>query len=343
MAWNRDTSLVDLTEADTSNEFRSATTSPVQMIPAVQGRRTEVYEDNLHDSSYESNVNTETLAEVRQSIRNAGLPKPDYWPPKFDAEFGFNVSERDVGPMTYEQAISSPNVTIWKKAMKSEIDSLNLNETWELVDLPKGKKPISNKWIFKTKVDANGNVDKHKARLVVRGYSQVQGIDYNETFSPVVRYTSIRFLLAMAAKLNLNIRQMDAVTAFLNGELEEEIYMRQPKGFEDGTKRVCRFRLSLYGLKQSSRVWNQRLNKTLIEFGLKRSEIDQCVYYHMKIGKKILIVAIYVDDLLIFSNDKALENQLINEMCKSFEMKDMGEASSVLGVRIQRDSRDCSI
>lgn len=161
--------------------------------------------------------------------------------------------------------------------MHDEFDSLIENETWTLVELPPGKIPIKCKWVFKTKLDANGNVFKHKARLVGKGCSQKHGIDYTETFAPVVRYTSIRFLIALAAKLNLHIHQMDAVTAYLNGELKEEIYMNQPERFNDSSGRVCKLKKSLYGLKQAGRIWNERLNTVLLSFGLKRSEVDQCV------------------------------------------------------------------
>lgn len=176
----------------------------------------------------------------------------------------------------------------------------------------------------------------------MKGFSQIEGIDYNETFAPVARYTSIRFLIAMAAKLNLQMRQLDAVTAFLNGESQEEIYMHQPRGFEDSTKRVCKLQKSLFGPKQSSRVWNQRLNEVLVYFGLKRGSLDQCIYY-MVINSKILIVAIYVDDVLVFYNDSDLADRLKDELCKQFSMKDLGEAKSVLGIRISRNKQDGSI
>lgn len=298
-----------------------------------------VYDDTLHDLTYMPDESTEVLDEIRQSIRTASMPRPDYRPPTYS----FNVAEVYTGdPLTYDEAVYSGDSALWKNAMKNEIASLKSNETWDLVDLPPGKKPICCKWVFKTKRDANGKVEKHKARLVAKGFTQVEGVDYKETFAPVVRYTTIRYLLAIAAKLQLRIQQMDAVTAFLNGELSEEIYMRQPKGFEDGTKHVCKLKKALYGLKQSSRVWNQCLNQTLLNFGLKRSEVDQCVYYRHD-GNKILIVSIYVDDLLIFSNDETLERQLKSELSKRFEMKDMGEASSVLGVRITHNKDDNSI
>lgn len=180
---------------------------------------------------------------------------------------------------TVNQALAGPNKSNWQQAMKDEYKSLIANNTWTLVDLPAGRKPITNKWVFQTKHDSDGVINRYKARLVIRGCAQRKGIDYEETFSPVVRYTSIRFLLGMAAKFDLDMDQMDAETAFLHGELDEEIYMAQPEGFQDGTSKVCRLNKSLYGLKQASKVWNQKLDAALREFGLTRSKTDACIYY----------------------------------------------------------------
>lgn len=140
--------------------------------------------------------------------------------------------------------------------MKDEYEALILNGTWELCDLPEGRSAIKCKWVYKTKLDVNGDIDRYKARLVIKGYSQRKGVDYEETYAPVVRYSSLRYLFALAARLDMKVDQMDAITAFLQGELSEEIYMEQPPCFVDGKKRskVCRLKKALYGLKQSSRV-----------------------------------------------------------------------------------------
>lgn len=204
-----------------------------------------------------------------------------------------------VAPETYTDAISSTQADLWKAAMFSEMESLAANNTWFLTELPPGKKAIKSKWVYKTKVNANGEEVCQKARLVVKGCSQQKGIDYDETFAPVVRYTSLRFLFALAAKHKLLIHQLDAVTAFLNGDLQEQIFMAQPEGFDDGSGRVCSLTKSLYGLKQSSRVWNKKLNEVLLKFGLQRCEVDQCVYHCIN-GEVILYVAIYVDDVWFF-------------------------------------------
>ena len=156
-------------------------------------------------------------------------------------------------PQTYKGAMSTPEAPFWKEAVQNEIDSIMQNHTWTLSDLPKGSKAIGCKWVFKRKLKADGTIDKYKARLVAKGYRQKEGIDFFDTYSPVTRITSIRMLIAIAAIHNLEIHQMDVKTAFLNGELDEEIYMEQPEGFvaKGQEQKVCKLIKSLYGLKQA--------------------------------------------------------------------------------------------
>lgn len=239
-------------------------------------------------------------------------------------------------PKSYEEARQCGEKGEWEAAMKSEYAALVTNKTWELCELPAGRKAIDCKWVYKVKRDATGCIERYKARLVIKGYSQVKGIDYDETFSPVARYCSIRFLLAMAAKYKLIIHQMDAVTAFLQGDLREEIYMQQPEGFSDETGKVCRLKRALYGLKQASRVWNDKLNEVLVRvLKFKRSSIDQCIYYKHS-NQNTIILAVWVDDIMIFSSNATMCTKLKNELSTQFKMKDLGEAKSLLGMNITR-------
>ena len=155
-------------------------------------------------------------------------------------------------PQNYEEAVSSSKGPLWKEAIKSEVDSILQNHTWELVDLPPGCKPLGSKWIFKRKMKVDGSIDKYKARLVIKDYRQREGLDYFDTYSPVMRINSIRMILAIAVLRNLEVHQMDVKTAFLNGDLEEEIYMEQSESFivPGQEKKVCKLVKSLYGLKQ---------------------------------------------------------------------------------------------
>lgn len=177
---------------------------------------------------------------------------------------GFKMSDIETmsDPVSYEEALSRPDRQLWLEAMQAEINALGTNQTWRLEDLPVGAKAIKNKWVFKIKRGPNGEVDCYKARLVVKGCSQRPGIDYDEVYAPVVRYSTLRYLMALAVKFDLEIDQMDAVTAFLQGKLEDEvIHMQQPEGFVTDPTKVCRLQRSLYGLKQSSRIWNQQLDR----------------------------------------------------------------------------------
>ena len=160
----------------------------------------------------------------------------------------------------------------WIGAMSSEMDSLHDNDVWDLVvELPKGQKVVGRKWVFKLKINEDGSVERCKARLVAQGYSQEKGLNYDETFSPVVRSESIRSVIALASKNDLKMHQLDVTTAFLNGELEEEVYVKQPEGFvvEGQEHLVCKLKRSLYGLKQSPRCWKQTLHTQLMEMGFK--------------------------------------------------------------------------
>lgn len=241
-------------------------------------------------------------------------------------------------PKTYDQAIRCEESGKWKNAMVSEFRSLIDNDTWELCTLPPERNAIDCKWVYKIKRNAQGEIDRYKARLVIKGYSQVKGIDYDETYSPVARYSSIRFLLAMAAKFNLIIHQMDAVSAFLQGDLQEEIYMRQPDGTNDNTGRVCRLKRALYGLKQSSRVWNDKLNDVLKnKLKFIRSSIDQCIYFKHS-NQNTIILAVWVDDIMIFASNATMCTKLKFDLASHFQMKDLGEAKSLLGMNISHQS-----
>ena len=195
-------------------------------------------------------------------------------------------------PKTLKEAHDSPEWLEWEKAVKAEMDQLHQMGTWELVDLPKGRVPISNKWVLVRKYNKEGILEKYKARLVAKGYSQIPGMDYMDTFSPVVRLETIRAILALAVSQNWEIQQMDVKGAYLNGTLKEEVYMRQPEGFEDGTKRVCHLIKTLYGLKQSGREWNIKLNGKLVTAGFKRLWSDPCIYIRQTMTNNIEIIEV---------------------------------------------------
>jgi hypothetical protein len=240
-------------------------------------------------------------------------------------------------PQSYKEAVSSSEAPLWKEAINSEIESILQNHTWELTDLPRGCKPLGYKWIFKRKLKADGSIDKYKARLVVKGYRQTEGLDYFDTYSPVTRITSIRMLIAFAALNNLEIHQMDVKTAFLNGDLDEEIYMEQPEGFRvpGQEEKVCKLVKSLYGLKQAPKQWHEKFDNVMISNGFQINECDKCVYIK-ECNRGYVIVCLYVDDMLIIGSNKEIIKSTKNMLNARFDMKDLGLADVILGVQISR-------
>ncbi|XP_069361062.1 uncharacterized protein [Maniola hyperantus] len=244
-------------------------------------------------------------------------------------------------PLTIEEALSREDSHMWRAAIQEELKALKKNNTWTLVKPPERKcNIVDSKWLFRIKEEAGGK--RYKARLVARGFSQRRGIDYFETFAPVVRHSSLRLLIALTAKLGLHIDQMDVKTAFLNGHLEEEVYMNQPKGFEEQGDYICRLNRALYGLKQAPRAWNKRLNETLEKLGFHRSKNESCVYYRGD-KQKIIILAVYVDDILIFWNEEQEMKKVKEELTLNFEMKDLGSAKLMLGINITQEKDGISL
>ena len=213
-------------------------------------------------------------------------------------------------PTTYEEALEDVDVQEWKKAMDREMESMGSNSVWSLIESPKGVKPIGCKWIYKRKRGLDGKVETFKARLVAKGYTQKEGIDYDETFSPVAMLKSVWILLVVAAALDYEIWQMDVKTAFLNGELEEDIYMQQPKGFIalGQEHMVCKLHRSIYGLKQASRSWNIRFDQVIKLYG--------------------------------FGNSVKVLSDVKGYLKKQFDMKDLGEANYILGIKLLRDRKN---
>ncbi|MGH7240582.1 MAG: reverse transcriptase domain-containing protein, partial [Candidatus Saccharimonadales bacterium] len=244
----------------------------------------------------------------------------------------------DGEPTTYAEAMARPDAKQWEQAAQEEYRSIQSAGTWTLVPLPPGRKAIGSKWVFKIKHNAAGSVERKKARLCAKGYSQKPGVDYHETFAPVARFSSIRVLLALAAVFDWEIHQMDVQTAFLNGDLTEDIYMTQPEGFVVKGKEtlVCKLSKSLYGLKQASRAWNQKMDQCLLGMKFSSFYADPCVYV-FRHGNVIMLVAMYVDDLLLLSNSLSRLVSLKQDLAKKFSMKDMGEAHFILGIEITRD------
>lgn len=236
-------------------------------------------------------------------------------------------------PHTVKRALQVPE---WQHAMQEEYDALMKQQTWTLVPLPPEKNLVSCKWIFKLKQNADGSIARHKARLVARGFSQEYGIDYDETFSPVVRHTTVRMILGLAAHSGWKLHQMDVKNAFLHGVLTEEVYMSQPTGFVDPQfpNHVCRLEKSLYGLKQAPRAWNDRFTSFLPSIGFKFSHADPSLFIKVS-GTSRVFLLLYVDDIIITGDSEALIAEVKAALLTEFDMKDLGELHFFLGLQIQ--------
>ncbi|CAI7856241.1 unnamed protein product [Closterium sp. NIES-53] len=248
----------------------------------------------------------------------------------------FSPVEMPGEPATLKEALESCDAEEWKKAMESELKSIEENSTWELVELPKGRKAITSKWLFKIKSDADGNIERYKSRLVAKGYQQKEKVDYKELFSPVVKPTTLRTLLAGAAIKGWVVKQMDVTTAFLNGVLEEEIFMAQPEGFDDGSGRVLRLKKALYGLKQAPRQWYLKLRRVLEEIGFTPTTADHSLFM-LGEGEQRSFMVVYVDDILIFSPSSDLVKEVMLKLQDKFKCKALSDVSFYLGLHIERD------
>eukprot|EP00253_Pinus_taeda_P021000 PITA_21000 len=273
---------------------------------------------------------------LRRSTRERKIPKRYE-----DSASSFSLITNDGEPSCYQEAVDDTDSEKWKVAMEEEMDSLAKNNTWDLVELPEGRSVVGCRWVFKLKRKVYGSIERYKARLVAKGYSQVEGIDFHDIFSPVVKLVSIRTVLALTVLLNLELEQLDVKTNFLHGDLNEEIYMEQLEGFVRGRSRrlVCKLRKSLYGLRQSPRQWYKKFDSFMVSQNFVRSEYDHCVYFKIFNGI-FIILALYVDDMLIASNNMEEINRLKAQLSRTFDMKDLGAAKHILGMEIHRDRKN---
>jgi transposase InsO family protein len=235
-------------------------------------------------------------------------------------------------PRHFKEAMADPDSEKWMGAMKEEFSSLQENKTWTLVDRPTDQRVLPGKWVYKHKRGPNGHIIRYKARWVIRGDQQREGIDFNETFATVVKPMSYKLIFAIAAALDWEIDQMDVKTAFLYGKVEETVYMEQPTGLNDGSTKVCKLDRALYGLKQAPRVWYNTLSEFLQQLDFQPLDADASVFH-----KKGVIIAVYVDDLLITGRDRKEIDTLKKALSKRFQMSDLGAVNFYLGMTVTRD------
>ena len=283
----------------------------------------------------ENIIQPENVEQNEQVVQQRHTTRQHKRNKKFYGDDYINFTTLDE-PQSYKEAVSCTEARHWKDAIDREIKSLEENETWILTELPPGRAPIKCKWTFKRKYDKDGNISTYKARLVAKGYSQVEGIDFNETFAPVAKLNTLRTIIASAAEHDLLLHQVDVETAYLNGILEEEIYMKQPEGYSIDDSKCCKLKKSLYGLKQSGRVWNQLLHEKMEKFDMIQSHSDPCLYTKRS-GSNILIICVYVDDILIAANEGEEIKKFKTYLASNFKIKDLGELHYLLGIKVSRN------
>ncbi|CAI7932361.1 unnamed protein product [Closterium sp. NIES-54] len=239
-------------------------------------------------------------------------------------------------PASMEEALAGPDREKWLVSRDAECQSLLENGTWDLVVLPKGKKAVQCKWVLRIKTDDKGQVTIYKSRLVAKGFMQKEKQDFDERFAPSAKPPTLRVLLANAAVSGKFIIQMDISTAFLNGILEQDVYMTQPPGYEDGMGRVCKLKKSIYGLKQAPRCWYQKLAAVLEEMGFRTSSCDESLFLKGE-GEKLVLILVYVDDILLFSSSMKEIQKVLQQLMKNFKCKTLGEVKYYLGMHVERD------
>jgi hypothetical protein len=262
--------------------------------------------------------------------------------PIFD-DYKVYVSEEiqmEGDPTSFEEVMRSVHSSKWLETMEDEMRSMSANKVWDLEENPRGAKIVGCKWVYKTKYDSKGNIERFKPRLMPKGFTQREGIDYTDTFSPVLCKDSLRIIIMLVAHYDLELHQMDVKTTLLNKDLFENVYMVQSKGFAvKGKEHMwCHLKKSIYGLKQASRLWYLKFNETIKSFGFKENEDDNYIYAKFGSGKFIFLI-LYVDDILLASSDASLLLETKKFSSSNFDMKDLGEASFILGIEIHRDIR----
>lgn len=310
-------------------------------------------EDDLMDTTIEDNINGDQPNSHDEEVQHDNLPQEwkthrDHPIDSIIGDINKGVTTRlnlkdaclnmafvsQIEPCKVDDALEDDQ---WIDAMQEELNQFERNQVWELVPRPKDKHIIGTKWVFKNKLDENGIVVRNKARLVAQGYNQEEGIDFDETFAPVARLEAIRVLLAYACSLNFQLYQMDVKSAFLNGFINEEVYVKQPPGFEDfkHSSHVYKLKKALYGLKQAPRAWYDRLSNFLIERGFIKGKVDTTLFIKSNEGHTLL-VQIYVDDIIFGSTNESLCEEFSKMMQGEFEMSMMGKLNYFLGLQIKQ-------
>ncbi|KAK0588038.1 hypothetical protein LWI29_033242 [Acer saccharum] len=293
-------------------------TQPIDRVPLLDSKEPAPWVRKLHDKE-------DIIGEVKEGVRTRR---------QLANLISYTCYTSQIEPKKVEEAL---NDEFWVLAMQEELNQFERNEVWTLVPRPKTTNVIGTKWIFRNKSDEDGNIVRNKARLVAQGYSQIEGIDFEETFAPVARLESIRLLLSISCVHKFKLHQMDVKSAFLNGFLQEEVFVEQPKGFVDAhhPNHVYRLKKALYGLKQAPRAWYERLTQSLVDNNYTRGSVDKTLFIKRD-NDELFIAQIYVDDIVFGSTNNTKVQQFVDVMSLEFEMSLVGELSYFLGLQIRQ-------
>lgn len=337
---SRDARFIELGNGSSSVEIPDPATKKiseedVQVIPSKEEEGEDHGEEasGLDDIELDSENENAPSSGIRRSKRTTQGTRPRYLQ-EYDLEFAVGFAACAVeGPADHREAMQDP---IWRKAMDEEIAAHQRNGTWKLVPRPKDQKVIGSKWIYKVKRNENNQIVKCKARLVAQGYTQRTGVDVHDVFAPVTCQATFRAILTVASNDNMSVRHLDIKTAYLYGYLEESVFMRQPPGFEAAGKEnnVCQLQRSIYGLRQSARCWNKRLDDVLLKNGFRAAAADPCLYVKGE-GKTKVLLMVYVDDLLVASTDEEELVKICGRLQVDFDLTCLGEVRHFLGVEVQ--------
>jgi hypothetical protein len=280
-----------------------------------------------------SNTHTMTTRSKTDSLKPKSFPGYHLYYSTKHPPIALRGVTHEIEPSSYSKAASDSR---WKEAMQQEFDALISNGTWSLCPRPQNHNVIHNKWVYRIKQKSDGTIDRFKASLVAKGFEQQSGIDYTETFSPVIKPSTIRILLALAVNFSWPIRQLDVSNAFLHGSLMEEVFMEQPQGFKDAThpQYVCKLHKAIYGLKQAPRAWFNRFSSFLLDIGFKASLVDSSLFLFHN-GRIHLFMLIYVDDIIITHTHPAAVQSVILRLQQEFPVKDLGPLNFFLGIQVQ--------
>ena len=331
--------ISELSNDDITSSSSLSSSSPTNVnaniITTRSGRISKPMGEWWNTSLPDESNNTEDIKEILYNI---------------EEEYAYtsnNVKFQD--PWTYHEAINRVDGLKWKEAMNEEINQLEKRNTWKWVPLPNNRNPISSKWVYKIKENADGSIDRYKARLVARGFTQEYGIDYNETFAPVVRSTTKRIMMAIAATEGWKLKQLDIKSAFVNASVDEDIYMKPPEGMKakrdkQGNILYLKLQRALYGLKQAGRNWYENLVKWLLSQDFIRSKVDPCLFVKLKNKSKgYMAISCYVDDLDILVENENDYQYFMKALKNKYEISDLGDLDWSLGINVYQSKGQVKI